>query len=177
MPGRKAKPPRLYLRTERDGSRWWIILDRGRQVRTGCREEETERASDALKDYLGTRHKPTIGARDPAAVAIADVLTAYAESKEPKSADRDLQLRYGELCERLDRLAQWWGDKRLSEVKRQACLDYVAWRVAQPRVGGHLRARRRPSRSAVKPPAASLRICGPRSTFTTPNTSYSPCRW
>jgi len=133
MPGRKAKPPRLYLRTERDGSRWWIILDRGRQVRTGCREEETETASDALKDYLGTRHKPTIGARDPAAVAIADVLTAYAESKEPKSADRDLQLRYGELCERLDRLAQWWGDKRLSEVKRQACLDYVAWRVAQPR--------------------------------------------
>ena len=79
MPGRKSKPPRLYLRTERDGSRVWIILDRGRQIRTGCHAEEVERASDALKDYLGTRHKPTIGARDPAAVAIGDVLTAYAE--------------------------------------------------------------------------------------------------
>jgi hypothetical protein len=133
MPGRKAKPPRLYLRTERDGARSWIILDRGRQIRTGCDAESTARAADALKEYIASRHKPTLGARDPAAVAIGDVLTAYAEAKEPKSNDRDLKLRYADLCDRLDRLAEWWGDKTLSEVKRQACLDYVTWRVAQPR--------------------------------------------
>ena len=133
MPGRKSKPPRLYLRTERDGSRVWIILDRGRQIRTGCHAEEVERASDALKDYLGTRHKPTIGARDPAAVAIGDVLTAYAESKAPKNADPELLRRYNELIERLDRIAEWWGEKTLAEVKGRSCRDYVTWRVAQPR--------------------------------------------
>jgi hypothetical protein len=133
MPGRKAKPPRLYLRTERDSSSSWIILDRGRQIRTCCNAEETERAANALKEYIAARHKPTLGARDPAAVAVGDVLTAYAESKQPKSNDRDLQARYGELCERLDRLAEWWGDKMLTDVKRQACVDYVTWRLAQPR--------------------------------------------
>jgi hypothetical protein len=133
MPGRKAKPPRLYLRREADGSRSWIILDRGRQYRTNCRPEEIERAADALKSYIAARHKPTLGARDPAAVAIGDVLTAYAESKEPKSADKELERRYHELLERLDRLADWWGEKTLADVKRQACVDYATWRVAQPR--------------------------------------------
>jgi hypothetical protein len=133
MPGRKAKPPRLYLRRERDGSRSWIILDRGRQIRTGCNAEETERATNSLKEYIIARHKPTLGIRDPAAVAIGDVLTAYAEAKPPKMIDRDLRIRYGELCERLDRLAEWWADKMLADVKRQACADYVIWRLAQPR--------------------------------------------
>ena len=148
MAGRKAKPPRLYLRTERDGSRSWIILDRGRQIRTGCNAEETERAANALKDYIAARHKPTLGARDPAAVAIGDVLTRYAESKQPKSNDRDLQTRYSELCERLDRLAEWWGDKMLADVKRQACVDYVSWRLVQPR-------RRAKSGPAVKKPIST----------------------
>jgi hypothetical protein len=148
MPGRKAKPPRLYLRTERDGSRSWIILDRGRQIRTGCNAEETERAAHALKDYIAARHKPTLGARDPVAVAIGDVLTSYAESKQPKSNDRDLQARYSELCERLDRLAEWWGNKVLADVKRQACVDYVNWRLVQPR-------RRAKSGPAAKKPIST----------------------
>lgn len=133
MPGRKAKPPRLYLRTERDGSRTWIIIDRGRQIRTGCGPEEVERAADALEGYLGTRHKPTVGARDPAAVAIGDALTAYAEIKAPKGADPELLRRYDELLERLARLTEWWGEKTLAEVRGQACRDYVDWRIAQPR--------------------------------------------
>jgi hypothetical protein len=148
MPGRKTKPPRLYLRGERDGSRSWIILDRGRQIRTGCNAEETERAANALKDYIAARHKPTLGARDPAVVAIGDVLTSYAESKQRKIGDRDLQTRYGELCERLDRLAEWWGDKMLADVKRQACADYVTWRLAQPR-------RRAKSVEAMKKPISA----------------------
>src|SRR5689334_10312171 len=130
MPGRKAKPPRLYLRREADGTRRWIILDRGRQHRTNCSEAEIERAADALKTYIAARHKPTLGARDPAAVAVGDVLTAYAESKEPRSGDKELERRYRELCERLDRLVDWWGDKKLSDVKRQACADYTTWRIA-----------------------------------------------
>lgn len=130
MPGRKAKPPRLWFRPD-DAT--WVILDRGRQIRTGCGEEETEGAADALKDYLGTRHKPTVGARDPAEVAIGDVLTAYAEGNEPKNEDRELKRRYQDLVDRLDRLTDWWGDKKLDAIKKSSCEEYVAWRIAQPR--------------------------------------------
>jgi integrase len=128
--GRKPKPPRLWLRPD---DRTWIILDRGRQIRTGCGETETEAASKALAAYIGTRHKPTIGVRDPNAVAIADILMAYVEAKQPKGNDPERERRYNELCSRIDTLIDWWGDKMLSEVKRQACLDYVDWRMAQPR--------------------------------------------
>lgn len=130
--GRKPKPPRLLLRKD---DRTWIILDRGRQLRTGCSEEETEGAARALEDYLGTRHKPTIGARDPAALKIVDVLDAYADIKDPGAACTDIgrRNRFGELCDRLDRLAQWWGNRSVADIKKSACDQYVDWRIVQPR--------------------------------------------
>ena len=91
MPGRKAKPPRLYFR---DDEGTWIIIDRGRQIRTGCGRGETEKAARQLEAYLGTRHKPTVGNRDPAALAIADVITFYEENQ----AAQKLRLSAAKAC-------------------------------------------------------------------------------
>lgn len=133
MPGRKAKPPRLYLRAD-DGR--WVILDRGKQIGTGCGELDTEGAARALETYLGIRHKPTIGQRDPASIAVADVVTAYAESKKPRTNERERLQHYDELLARCERINEWWGDKLLSAVTTSNCAAYVRWRCAQPRRHG-----------------------------------------
>ena len=52
MPGRKAKPPRLWFR-EDEGR--WVILDRSegkrRQIRTGCSRDDVDGAAKALETY------------------------------------------------------------------------------------------------------------------------------
>lgn len=145
MPGRKAKPPRLWQRPD-DGS--WVILDRGRQIRTGCSGAETEGPARALETYLGTRHKPTLGARDPAALAVADIITDYEEAKRPKNYDalrikiadklpisndeRKIVRRHDELIIRLDSVNSFFGTYRLSQIKAQLCRDYVDWCTGTP---------------------------------------------
>jgi len=74
MPGRKAKPPRLWYREDDDS---WIILDRGRQIHTGCDRNDTDGAATALEKYIGQKHTTTLGVTNPRLLAIADVLTAY----------------------------------------------------------------------------------------------------
>ncbi|MDB5619506.1 hypothetical protein [Tardiphaga sp.] len=145
MPGRKAKPPRLWCRPD-DGT--WVILDRGRQVRTGFSRTETESAARALETYLGTRHKPTIGTRDPAALAVADIITAYEESKRPKNYDllrskiadkhpisndeRKIVRRHDELLIRLDSANSFFGRYKLADLKAQLCRDYADWCTGTP---------------------------------------------
>lgn len=77
MPG----PPRLWFREDDET---WIILDRGRQIRTGCSRDNIDGAAKALEHYISARHTSTIGTTDPGVLAIADVLTAYEISKRPK---------------------------------------------------------------------------------------------
>ncbi|WP_375787716.1 hypothetical protein ACE10Z_09675 [Bradyrhizobium sp. Pha-3] len=125
MPGRKAKPPRLWFR-ENDAT--WIILDRGRQIRTGCNREDIDGAAKALETYIGERHTSTIGATDPSALAIADVLTAYEISKRPKDKDDERAwLQHDLLLIRLLDLNNFFGDKTVSELKAQLCRDFVDW--------------------------------------------------
>jgi hypothetical protein len=50
---RKAKPPRLWFREDDE---IWIILDRGRQIRTGCSRDDIDGAAKALETYIGGRH-------------------------------------------------------------------------------------------------------------------------
>lgn len=104
-------------------------------MRTGCAREETEGAATALQAYLGTRHKPTVGARDPAVVKIADVIDVYSAGRDPgeNCADEERVARYNDLCDRIGRLNEWWGTKHLSDIKKSSCEEYVGWRIAQPR--------------------------------------------
>lgn len=140
MPGRKAKPPRLYFR---DDEQTWIIIDRGRQIRTGCGGHETEGASRALEAYLGKRHKPTVGERNPSALLIADVITAYEEAKRPNNYNalrtrisekaqvsndqRKIVRRHDELIIRLTSINTFFGRHTVAAVKAQLCRDYVDW--------------------------------------------------
>jgi hypothetical protein len=66
MPG----PPRLWFREDDET---WIILDRGRQIRTGCSRDNIDGAAKALKNYIGGRHITTIGATDPSVPNAVDI--------------------------------------------------------------------------------------------------------
>ena len=117
-------------------------------MRTGFGRAETEGAARALETYLGTRHKPTIGARNPAALAVADVITAYEESKRPKNYDllrfkiadkqpisnddRKIVRRHDELLIRLDSVNSFFGRYELADIKAQLCRDYVDWCTGSP---------------------------------------------
>lgn len=134
MPGRKAKPPRLWFRKD-DGV--WVIIDRGRQIRTGCTRDETEHAAIALTKYIGARHKPTLGTRDPNELAIADVLSVYEEFKRPRGYDPDKPRggageachRHDDLTGRIGNLNTFFGDRNVSAIKGELCRDYVDWRT------------------------------------------------
>jgi len=129
MPGRKAKPPRLWYRDD-DGC--WVILDRGRHIRTGCGRDDTEGAAKALEAYIGTRHRPTLGATDPRFLAIADVLTFYESLKRPKSEDPRLVDQHELLVIRLQDLNAFFGAKKVSDIKAQLCRDFVDWSTGTP---------------------------------------------
>jgi hypothetical protein len=129
MPGRKAKPPRLWFR-EDDGS--WIILYRGRHIRTGCGRDDIEGAAKALEAYLGTSHTSTVGATDPRFLAIADVLTFYEQHKRPRVTDAHLDELHELLLIRLEDLNNFFGARKVSELKAQACRDFVDWSTAAP---------------------------------------------
>ena len=124
MPGRKVKPPRLWLRPD---ERTWIILHRGRQIRTGCGADQAEAASQALGAYIGTQHRSTVGRRDPDDLAIADTLT-------PEQW-QDVQ-HYNELLGRLANINEFFGDKAVAALKAQLCRDYADHLVAGTRKAG-----------------------------------------
>ncbi|MBR0834110.1 hypothetical protein JQ612_12995 [Bradyrhizobium manausense] len=124
MPGRKAKPPRLWYR-EDDQS--WIVLDRGKQIRTGCGRDDIEGASKALEAYIGGKHATTVGATDPRILAIADVLTFYEASKRPKGSDARAQAQHELLLIRLLDLNAFFGQMHVGDIKAQLCRDFVDW--------------------------------------------------
>lgn len=130
MPGRKAKPPRLWFREDDET---WIILDRGRQIRTGCSRDDIDGAAKALESYIGERHTSTISATDPSVLAIADVLTAYEVSKRPKDkSDQRACAQHDLRLIRLLDLDTFFGDKTVSELKAQLCRDFVDWSTGTP---------------------------------------------
>lgn len=55
---RTRKPPRLFLRNE-NGRRTWVILDYGRSIRTGFREDQENEAKERLTEYLSGDFVPS----------------------------------------------------------------------------------------------------------------------
>ncbi len=122
---RRAQPPRLYLRERDDGASVWIILDRGRQIRTGAFEADRQKAETALAGYLGERHQPAFGDGHPARVKIADALAVYLEKHAPGRARPDL------IATAAEKLGEIFQEKTAIVVNADVCGDYVAWRTAQ----------------------------------------------
>jgi len=171
MPGRKAKPPRLWFR-EDEGC--WVILDQAggkrRQIRTGCGRDDTDGAAQALEKYIGSRHSPTIGATDARLLSIADVLTFYETSKRPTSQDPRKLADHELLLIRLLDLNTFFGAKKVSELKAQLCRDFVDWSTGTPNENTNQSvSRRATARCRIKPPDGGLKICAQRLTPTMPS--------
>jgi integrase len=124
MPPRPS-PPRLYLRRRPDGASTWIILDHGRQISTGALADDRRTAEKALENYLGQKHRPDFGDGHPARVAIADVLSAYAEKHGPSTARPDL------IARAILNLGEWFEGRMVATITPESCRDYITWRCEQ----------------------------------------------
>ena len=114
MPRRKL-PPRLYLDKTRGQ---WVIRDGGAFVRTGLAHSQSAEAERALADYLVAKYKPA-----PSPVpSMADVLLAYRRDKVPEMKSRAAVYN-------VRNLAEWWGDKTLTDVTAANCRAYTATRT------------------------------------------------
>ena len=153
MPGRKAKPPRLWLRERAGREPVWVVLHRGTEISTECGPDDNSGAARFLAAYIGSQHVSTVGSHSPADLAITDVLTFYAGAKKPREgADRRTISRYDEMLAYIAKLLEFWGDKPVAAIKGQSCRDYVTWRSSQG-----LKAARRPAAMAKRVSPATAR--------------------
>ncbi len=131
---RRSKGPRLWLRPARrdaSGKRTrqavWVILDGDKHVATGCFANEVAAAQVKLAEYIAQKYQPSRRARDIEDIDIADVLSIYDNDCGP------LQARRAQLDARLERLNDFWGNRKLADVTGETCRAYVRWRNS---VGG-----------------------------------------
>ncbi len=123
---RPVQPPRLKLRRARKGrNAMWVIKDREREISTGCGKGERAKAEIALAEYITKTRRPSFGDGHPNQVLIGDCLSVYCEKHGPTIARPD------GLALEVERLAEFFGDKFVSEVTEELCNGYVTWRCAQ----------------------------------------------
>jgi integrase len=129
---RKSKGARLQLRAARhdaDGNithqATWVIRDGSRYVSTGCAEREIERAEAALASYIAKKHQPERKERDIDTILVGDVLAIFDQDRPDLYVEGPAAKRY---VNRMDRLNEFWGAKKLSEVNRSTCNAYAKHR-------------------------------------------------
>lgn len=123
---RPIQPPRLKLRRARKGRRAiWVIKDREREISTGASKNERGKAEIAFAEYLVKNRQPSFGNGHPNQVLIGDCLAIYCEKHGPTIARPD------GLALEIDRLAEFFGDRVVSEVTDEICNAYVEWRCQQ----------------------------------------------
>lgn len=120
---RPAEPPRLYLRTDKDGRKVWIIRDRNRDRRTGCAESERDAAEKRLAEYISEKHqeRPAKGGRSDT-VSLAEVMRVYVMEHAPTTASPKL------IAEHIAGLADFWGPRKVSEIKGATCRKFAETR-------------------------------------------------
>jgi len=122
---RKAKPARLWLRpASKDRESTWIILDRGRQIATGCGKNAVAEANRALNEHLTQQILTVPKAKQRAAdeVYIAEVVASY------DAAKGSLVARPEALKQRLNVLLDFWSERTLADITTATCNAYVAFR-------------------------------------------------
>ena len=125
---RQSKGAHLWLRPARDrGDKGveratWVIRDGGRQIATGCGASERREAEKALADHIASKYQPARRERDISEIWIADVLNVYLTDVAPRQA------RPEKCGERILRLAEFFGDKHLSDINGSTCRAYAEWR-------------------------------------------------
>lgn len=98
----------------------WVILDRGRQISTGCGADAREQAEERLAEHIGAKRAPSAYAQRRAdQTLIADVLSVYMDEVV---AAKDQPKR---VSARIGRLLDWWGEKTVAEVSPLTCREYA----------------------------------------------------
>jgi hypothetical protein len=125
---RKGRGPHLWLHPERRDAAGrtthtaiWYIKDGGRRQSTQCPQFDLARAERALQLYLDRKHQAGArrSSRDPAEIAVADVLAFYAEHVAPKHA------RPKETLGNIRRLERFFGGHTLADVNGDLCRAFV----------------------------------------------------
>jgi len=124
---RRSKGPHLWLRPARrdaDGKithvATYVVLDRGRQVGTGCTEDELRKAEAFLAQYIGEKHgQGKHDLRAPDRIPVSDVIEMYARDIAPHHT-RPAQVAY-----HLDRLLTFFADKTLADINGPLCREYA----------------------------------------------------
>ena len=134
---RISKGPRLYKRKakRRNGrliaNAVWTIRDGDREVATGVFASEAERkppkaAEDALVRYITSKYRPPRRVRDIEDIDVADVLAIYHAHREAIYIERGSpQSEVTEFADRIGRLNDFFGGKKLAEEKAQTCGQYL----------------------------------------------------
>jgi integrase len=122
---RRSKGARLWLRKRRGRTAQWVILDHGREYRTGASENDLRAAENALAQYLANKRRPQFGDGHPSRVLIADALAEFGENHGPTTRRADL------IGSAIVKLVDFFGDKTLSAITSVACNAYVRWRTQQ----------------------------------------------
>src|SRR5690606_31441921 len=97
------------------------IKDRGRTLRTGCAEDEIERAREKFAEYLALKYEPARGGR-ASEVTIGDVLIVYLDEKADSTS------RPKETKAAIGRLNEFFGSHKIADIKGKLCRDYAAHR-------------------------------------------------
>ena len=130
---RSRKPARLWLRpAARDSAgkivetAHFLILDGGKQYRTGCGAGDREGAEKQLAEHIRRAHAPERRERDLDEIRVADVIKIYLDDVAGNQA------RPEKAGERAERLLAHFGRMTLAEVTGAACRAYTAARAASP---------------------------------------------
>lgn len=121
--GRRPKGARLYLRKRAGRPAQWVIRDGMAEESTGCGPEDREGAGEALERYLANKYTPKAGPNALDQLAVADVVNLYLKERKKHVAQPSF------IVATSIPIIEWWGDKKLSDVKGNACREYVAWRT------------------------------------------------
>lgn len=116
---RKQKPARLYWRKD-DGT--WIILDGGKQMRTGFGQEFRAEAERALSRYLSEKTLTDTKTVDLDEVTIGEILARYGEAKVGSVKDP------ARLINTIKELGPYWANKSGADVTPETCREYVKCR-------------------------------------------------
>ena len=126
---RPSKGARLWLRPARRDKQGkiieravWIIRDGAKFVSTGCARDEIEKAEGKLREYLAEKHVAPRRNRELEKIPVADVLSVYITDCRERQANKRT------FDGRMERLNDWWGDRKLAEVDGPSCRAYAKHR-------------------------------------------------
>jgi integrase len=132
---RKSNGPRLYKRpSRREGGKFkpamWVVRDKQKVVSTGITAGAAEttppaEAEQFLAKYIAEKFDPTRRARDIANIPLSDVLAIYYHDKGGEHCTDP------NLAGHIERLNEFWGDKKLIQVNPATCRAYVSSRPGQ----------------------------------------------